>query len=127
MLQKIPYYVTELDEDRRRRHRGDKEMRPQKLFKWDADMMSHMFELHLRLNNIEYVWKEYEAYKQNQYKVPGELTEACVAAMMDKFLEASQFDRVFSMIELAVNLQMQVLSRIIKKLDNHPRIDEDKR
>jgi hypothetical protein len=59
--------------------------------------------------------------------VSGELTDTCVIALLDKFLAAHQLLRVFSVLELAVELRIPGLNDYVRKIQNSPNILEDKR
>jgi hypothetical protein len=86
-----------------------------------------LFEINLRLNKIDYVWKEFQSYMANQDKLFGELTDSCINALLDKFFDASQIDRVFSVLELAIQLRLPSLPDFVIKLEQHPGLESEKR
>ncbi len=97
------------------------------MYGWEGSALSHLFEINLRLNKLDYVWKEFQAYMTNQEKVTGELTDSCINALLENFLEASQLDRVFRVLELAVEIRLPSIGDYVRKLQEHPSLDAEKR
>jgi hypothetical protein len=80
-------------------------------------MLGHLFEINLRLNKLNYVWTEYEEYIKHQDRVPGELSENTLNLMLDTFINANQFDRVFTVMDFAVRYRIRSLNSYVKRLE----------